>query len=172
MLIAIVDVAVPILVGYLSEVVHVVLCWKREKDSVGSLLCSGLTNKSSFASLCDLEQVVVQQQPAFLCTLRDKKAAENKFPEFLQLIVGRVVKEKISVHNGFIYEKAKLITYTLCVLRNPAVKCCRKNTRVGEYTQPMSSLINRHVTWRLEFRATKARKQKSNTAAGLIPWTS
>lgn len=33
MLIPIVVVAIPILVGYGFEVVHVVLCWKREKQS-------------------------------------------------------------------------------------------------------------------------------------------
>lgn len=84
MFIAIVVVAVPMLFGYGFEVVQVVLCCKREKNNLGSLLCSSLTGKSSFVRLVRLG-AAIQQQPAFLCTLRDKKEAEKKFPESLSL---------------------------------------------------------------------------------------
>lgn len=144
---------------------------KEKKNSLSSLLCSNFTRKSSFVSLV----LRSSKQPPVLCTLRDKKKKKKlkiSSQSPCNFSVGRVVKreKKYQFTMGQFIKRQKLIAYSLCVLPNPAVKCCCNNTRAGEYTEPMSSLIDRHVARRSS--GTKARKQKSNNRVRLIPWQS
>lgn len=82
LLVAIVDVAIPILVGYAFEVVHVVLCWKREKQISVHASTAALQGKAALSGSCDLEPQSSNNLCVYvLCEI--KKEAENKFPESL-----------------------------------------------------------------------------------------
>lgn len=98
-----------------------------KKHNHCSLLCSSLW-ESSF----DFNNLECRTSNKLcFCVLCEIKEPENKFTESLWLILWRMVHKKIPVHNcktnGLIQGKAELMAYSLCVVLNPAVKCCCKN---------------------------------------------